>query len=111
MRAERGWLMLVAVAVLLLTAAVFLMQNKSLGKKVPDLTVLDGVWRSQGYGWLWAIADGQLRTYQESGAYCIETPDARQTRARLGEGFNLSADGSLLKVALYDPAYQFAFEK
>jgi carboxyl-terminal processing protease len=103
----RAWLIVAACASLLLLGGVFLMRNKSL----PDLTALNGVWRSQGYGWVWAITDGRLRTYEESGPYCIETADAGHSRERLGEGYKLSSDGKLLTLPLDDPAYRFTFER
>lgn len=107
--------LLFAGGALALTLAVgggyFLMQNKSLGPSRADLTLLSGVWRSQGYGWLWVIEDGRLRTYDASGTYCVESGDARRSLDRLDKGFKLSKDGRVLRLALDDPAYQVTFER
>ena len=110
--ARRQLLFAGGAIVLLLAAggAYFLKQNKSLRNRMVDLSVLNGVWRSQGYGWVWAIKDGSLRTYDESGPYCIET-DRDRLRDRLEHGFKLSSDRRQLRLPLYDPAYQFNFDR
>jgi hypothetical protein len=73
------------------------------------LGLLEGVWRSRGYGWLWAVTDGRVSVFDESGRYCIARPDVRQRLADLDEGFDLSADGQRLQVALDDPALHASF--
>ena len=72
---------------------------------------LEGVWRSRGYGWLWAVTDGRVSVFDESGPYCIARPDMRQRLKDLDEDFDLSADGQRLQVALDDPAYRVTFDK
>jgi len=75
------------------------------------LARLNGVWRSRGYGWLWDIANGRLRVFDESGPYCIARPDIRRRLGGLNQGFEVSADGQLLRLSLGDPAYHFTFDK
>jgi carboxyl-terminal processing protease len=72
---------------------------------------LNGVWRSRGYGWLWAIGDGRLQVFDESGPFCMPRPDIRQRLEDLDRGFDLSADGRQLRLSLEDPAYRFTFDK
>jgi carboxyl-terminal processing protease len=72
---------------------------------------LNGVWRSRGYGWLWEIADGRVRVFDESGAYCIARPDVRQKLQDLDDDLELSADGRRLRLPLEDSAYRFTFDK
>jgi carboxyl-terminal processing protease len=75
------------------------------------LALLNGVWRSRGYGWLWTIEGGRVRVFDESGPYCIARPDVRQPLDDLDDGFDLRADRRLLRVSLGDPAYRFTFDR
>ncbi len=72
---------------------------------------LNGVWRSRGYGWLWEIANGRVRVFDESGTYCIARPDVRQKLQDLADDLELSADGRRLRLPLEDSAYRFTFDK
>ena len=85
----------------------FLMSGGYLGM---DLSSLNGVWRSQGYGWLWVIQDGRLRAYDEGAGYCVERTKAEALDG-LRRGYKLSEDGRLLRLSLADPAYRFTFDR
>jgi carboxyl-terminal processing protease len=108
-------LLLAAVICALILAAVGLhraMRKPGLKpEEAARLARLDGVWRSRGYGWLWAIKAGRLDVYDESGSYCIARPDIRIKLDDLDQGFDLSADGQRLSLPLEDPTYRFAFDR
>jgi carboxyl-terminal processing protease len=72
---------------------------------------LGGIWRSRGYGWVWQIADGNIRAFDESGSYCIARPDLGRRLRDLDRGFELSADGRVLRLSLEDPAYRYTFDR
>jgi carboxyl-terminal processing protease len=78
-------------------------------RSIADLSALNGVWRSRGYGWLWVVQDGRLRTYDESGTFCIQSGDIREI-SNLAKNFQISDDGRTLRVILDDPTYEFAFD-
>jgi carboxyl-terminal processing protease len=81
------------------------------GMSSGDAAQLDGVWRSQGYGWLWAIEDGRARVYDESGTLCLARHDQPRKLKRLARDFELSADGRVLRLSTDDPAYRFTFDR
>ncbi len=67
-----------------------------------DIKVLNGVWRSRGYGWIWHVRDGKVSVFQRSGSYCL----LRRTRPRLprsaAQTFHLHRSGKLLKIRIDD---------
>ena len=109
------WLVLAGGACTLLLAAYgigrgWLAPDGSSGDDA-RLASLDGVWHSRGYGWVWQIADGDIRAFDESGPYCIARPDIRRRAAGLDKGFELSEDGRRLRLSLADPTYRFTFDR
>jgi hypothetical protein len=80
------------------------------GRDVGELAAFDGVWRSRGYGMLWAIAGGRLHAYEESGTYCIRGGKA-QDLGDFADGLRLADDGRSFRIALDDPTYEFVFDR
>ena len=78
-------------------------------RSIADLSALNGVWRSRGYGWLWVMQDGRLRTYEESGTFCIQGSGTQDIN-KLAKGLQISDDGRTIRVTLDDPAYEFTFD-
>ena len=78
-------------------------------RSIANLSALNGVWRSRGYGWLWVMQDGRLRTYEESGTFCIQNGDIQEI-SNLAKDLQISDDGRTIRVILDDPTYEFAFE-
>jgi carboxyl-terminal processing protease len=76
---------------------------------IADVSVLNGVWRSRGYGWLWVAHDGRVRTYEESRAFCIQSGDT-QDIDNLAKGLQISGDKRTIRVKLDDPSYEFTFD-
>jgi carboxyl-terminal processing protease len=73
-----------------------------------ELSAPDGVWRSRGYGWLWVIEDGRLRTYEVAGSYCIASG---RSIAYIADSFRVGDDARSFRIALDDPTYHIEFEK
>jgi carboxyl-terminal processing protease len=99
-----------ATASILLVGAYHFATGETGMSGADDLSEFDGVWRSRGYGWVWAIEDGRLRTYEASGAYCIKSGKARDL-GDVADGLRLSEDGRTFRIALDDPTYDFAFDR
>jgi carboxyl-terminal processing protease len=76
--------------------------------RVDNLAHINGVWRSRGYGWVWAVADGHTHTYDQALQFCIETAAYGSVPAN---GVVLSADGRTMHVRLGDPTYYYTFDK
>ena len=51
---------------------------------------------------LWAIEDGRLQAYEESGSYCIRSGKA-QDLGDLADGLRIGDSGRTLRIALDDP--------
>ncbi len=58
---------------------------------------------------LWAIEDGRLQAYEESGTYCIRSGKA-QDLGDLADGLRIHDNGRTLRIALDDPTYAFTFD-
>jgi carboxyl-terminal processing protease len=99
-----------ATASILLVGAYHFAVREASMSGADDLSEFDGVWRSRGYGFVWAIEDGRLRSYEESGAYCVRSGKARDI-GDLAEGLRLSQDGRTFRIALDDPTYDFTFDR
>jgi carboxyl-terminal processing protease len=107
---RRLWIAAAATVCILLAGAYHFAVGEAGMSGADDLSEFDGVWRSRGYGWVWAIEDGRLRTYEQSGGYCIKSGKA-QDLSELADGLHLSDDGRTFRIALDDPTYAFAFDK
>ena len=75
-----------------------------------NLSQLNGVWRSRGYGWLVEIENGSARFYDETASLCIPDIEGR-TEDDLNGKLEISTDGRILRVAIDDPAYLHTFDK
>jgi carboxyl-terminal processing protease len=84
-------------------------ENMPSVRGIADVSVLNGVWRSRGYGWLWVVQDGRLRTYEESRAFCIQSNDTRDI-SNLAKSVQVSNDKRTIRVKLDDPSYEFTFD-
>jgi len=78
-------------------------------RSIDDVSVLNGVWRSRGYGWLWVVQDGRVRTYEKSGTFCIQSGDTRDI-SKLAKGLQISSDRRTIRAILDDPTYEFTFD-
>jgi carboxyl-terminal processing protease len=72
---------------------------------------IDGVWRSQGYGWLFLLQNGQLNVYDEVGSYCVESAEFARMRDALANGYELAPDRRSLRLSIGDPTYRFTFDR
>ena len=75
-----------------------------------NLSQLNGVWRSRGYGWLVEIEDGSARFYDETPSLCVPDVEDRD-EDDLSDKLEVSADGRMLRAAIDDPAYLNIFDK
>jgi carboxyl-terminal processing protease len=106
-------LLAAAATVLVLVGAYRLaMREESMpsGRDVGELSVFEGVWRSRGYGMLWAVEGGRLQAYDESGSYCIRSGKAQEL-SHFADGLRISDDRRTFRIALDDPTYEFAFDR
>lgn len=78
--------------------------------KAENLSELDGVWRSRGYGWLVEIEDGSARFYDETPNLCVPDIEDRD-EDDLIDKLEVSTDGRMLRAAIDDPAYLHTFDK
>ncbi len=74
-------------------------------------TGLNGFWRSQGYGWLWAIKDGRVSVYDESGSLCLAGRSKSRKLRHLARNIELSSDGRVLRLSMGDLSYRFTFDR
>ena len=79
-------------------------------RSIGDLSALNGVWRSRGYGWLWTVKDGRIRIYDQSGAYCIPTKKTQEI-GNFAEGLQVGDDGRTIRLTLEDSTYAFVFDR
>ena len=75
-----------------------------------NLSELDGVWRSRGYGWLVEIENGNARFYDETPSICVPDVEDRD-EDDLIDKLQVSSDGRMLRAAIDDPAYLHTFDK
>ena len=80
-------------------------------RNIEELVSLGGVWRSRGYGWIWAVEDGAIRNFDESGPLCLENTDAAYDIEDLNIRFEANAEKTRLSVTLGDPAYHYTFDR
>jgi len=80
-------------------------------RNIDELVALGGVWRSRGYGWIWAVEDGAIRTFDESGALCLENTEVAYDVEDLDIRFVANAEKTQLAVTLGDAAYRYTFDR
>ena len=79
-------------------------------QQVKNISLLNGVWRSRGYGWLADIQDGDISFYDETDRFCtpwINDPDVDPLGARI----EISNDGLEIKLPVTDEAFLHTFDK
>ena len=67
-----------------------------------DLLRMGGVWRSRGYGWIWQIADGRVKVYDATPAYCVARRSHRGLPGEAGSDAWISRDGRTVVQILYN---------
>lgn len=77
---------------------------------VDDISELEGVWRSRGYGWLVEFSDGEARLYDESDSLCV-LKDAQPDEEDLRGHVHISSDGERLQLPINDPSYLHDFDR
>ena len=80
-------------------------------RNIDALVTLGGVWRSRGYGWIWSVEGGEIKTYDESGTLCLENSDVVYDVEDLNIRFETNEDESQISVSLGDPAYKYTFDR
>lgn len=73
---------------------------------------INGIWRSQGYGWIWAIDGEKITRYDAGDGYCIAHPDDEDDdKAGPISSPSLSADKDTLSLKRSDPDYIYTFDR
>ena len=85
-------------------------QQSTTTDRVDDLSLLDGVWRSRGYGWLAEFRNGQVRFFDEGANLCAESADLPDTASLQGK-VHVSSDGAMLRLPVHDPQYLHTFDR
>ncbi len=80
-------------------------------RNIDELVSLGGVWRSRGYGWIWAVEDGKINNYDESGTLCLENSNVEYDVEDLNVRFDTNEDESQITVSLGDPIYKYTFDR
>ncbi len=80
-------------------------------RNIDALVTLGGVWRSRGYGWIWSVEDGKVKTFDESGTLCLENSDVVYDVEDLNIRFDTNEDESQISVSLGDAAYKYTFDR
>ena len=76
-----------------------------------DDNMFDGPWRSQGYGWLWQINDGQVARFDIGNSFCIAKSSDEEDMIGPDSRAQISEDGRTLRLLLEDPDYFYTFER
>lgn len=96
----------IALAILVLIGP-----SPSAAQDLTDVAKFDGVWKSQGYGWLWDISGGRVAQYQASRTFCTPYEPGKPYRIDARREAQLSLDRSSLRLKLEDPDYFYTFDR
>jgi carboxyl-terminal processing protease len=88
---------------------VWLMLVASAAAGEPD--AFDGVWRSNGYGWLWQVEAGRVTRFDVGPDFCIRKRPADHFAIAEANRPQLSEDGNSLRLLQEDPDYFYTFER
>jgi len=80
-------------------------------RSMSQAALLNGVWRSRGYGWVVEIYGGRARFYDATETTCLPRKERVSVLADISDWFKLSDDEDILQIPLYDPAYLFTFDR
>lgn len=79
---------------------------------IADPADINGIWRSQGYGWIWSIEGDNIIRYDAGDGYCIAHPDDEEDdKTGPINSPSLSADKDTLRLKRSDPDYIYTFER
>ena len=71
----------------------------------------DGIWRSQGYGWVWKVENAEVARFDVGPGFCIPKAASETPRIAAKDVVTLSRDHSVLKLRQQDPDYVYTFER
>lgn len=97
------------IVLLVLSATAFAAATDSAIAR--DNSIFDGVWRSQGYGWIWKVENGKVAEYDIGADFCIRSEHDDDASVGAGNDPQLSDDGRMLRLRREDPDYIYTFER
>ena len=80
-------------------------------RKAGTLPAQTGIWRSRGYGWIWVIKDNRIDIYDAAKGYCRKVDDPEDRLEDLLDPYEVSRDGSMLRLSLGDPEVRYLFDR
>ena len=98
---RRSWIVSAAVAVAAVVAVAAL---TPIGAATE--ADLEGVWRSRGYGWIWDVKDGRVKTYDESGPLCLPSSRRRFDLDDPDVKLEISPDKKTIRILMDDDQFR-----
>jgi hypothetical protein len=80
------------------------------GSEPATPAALEGVWRSQGYGWIWSVDEDGITAYDHTASFCTRR-SRNDLPANAAERIQLDASGRSFRIAIDDPTYSIAFDR
>ena len=103
---RRSWIVSAAVAV---AAVVGVAALTPIGAATG--ADLEGVWRSRGYGWIWDVKNGRVKTYDESGTLCLPSSRRRFDLDDPDVKLEISPDKKTIRILMDDDQFRYAFDR
>jgi carboxyl-terminal processing protease len=80
------------------------------GSEPASPAAIEGVWRSQGYGWIWSVDGDGITAYDYTASFCTRR-SRNDLSANAMEKIRLDRSGRSFRIALDDPSYSIAFDR